>query len=68
MPFNSDSEEGPWEKVFEKTDLDDSRQQKDPLPLQKYYFEAKNASFLTFKVISFYGGGGGLQYFNTKFT
>ena len=68
MPCNSDSEEGPWEKVFEKTDLVDSRHQGDPLPMKKYYFDAKNASFLKLKVIGYYGNGGGLQYFNAKYT
>ena len=66
--FKSDSEEGPWEKVFEKSDLVDSRHQGDPLPLKTFYFEAKNASFLKFKVINYSGYGGGLQYFNAKFT
>ena len=68
MPFHSDSEEGPWEKVFEKTDLVDSRHQGDPLPKKKYYFDAKNATFLKLKVIGYYGNGGGLQYFNAKYT
>ena len=68
MPFHSDSEEGPWEKVFEKTDLVDSRYQGDPLPMKTFYFEAKNASFITLKVIGSYGNGGGLQYFNAKYT
>ena len=66
--FKSDSEEGPWEKVFEKSDLVDSRHQGDPLPLKTFYFEAKNASFLKFTIISWYGNGGGLQYFNAEYT
>ena len=68
MSFYSDSEEGPWEKVFEKTDLVDSRYQGDPLPMKKYYFDAKNARFIKLLVIGFYGIGGGLQYFNSKYT
>ena len=36
--------------------------------MKKYYFDAKNASFLKFKVIGYYGHGGGLQYFNAKYT
>ena len=36
--------------------------------MKKYYFDAKNARFIKLLVIGFYGNGGGLQYFNSKYT
>ena len=60
--FLSDSSQGPWEEVVHKT-LKDSRQQSDPLPVQTFPFSEKTARFVKFKQISYYGYGGGLQYF-----
>ena len=34
----------------------------------KFYFDAKKGRFLKFSIISWYGYGGGLQYFNAKYT
>merc|ERR1719510_2513211 len=60
--FLSDSSEGPWEQVVHQT-LEDSRQQEDPLPVQKFSFSERAAQFVKFNQISYYGHGGGLQYF-----
>ena len=61
--LSSDSSDGPWVEVLHKT-LQDSRQQTDPLPLLKFPFSARTAKFVKFKQISYYGKGGGLQYFS----
>ena len=45
-------------------ELEDSRQQEDPLPLQTFTFNPISARFVKFEITSFYGTGGGLQYFN----
>ena len=60
--FLSDSSEGPWEEVVHQT-LEDSRQQEDPLPVQTFSFSERTARFVKFNQISYYGLGGGLQYF-----
>ena len=60
--FLSDSSEGPWEEVVHQT-LEDSREQTDPLPVQKFSFPERAAQFVKFNQISYYGLGGGLQYF-----
>merc|ERR1711936_387944 len=62
--LSSDSSDGPWEEVLHQT-LEDSRQQADPLPLQTFPFSARTAKFVKFNQISYYGIGGGLQYFRT---
>ena len=62
--FSSDeTEDGPWEMVFQKT-LDDSRKQTDPLPLLGFPIPSSQARFVKFELMSYYGHGGGLQYFN----
>ena len=63
--FLSDSSEGPWEEVVHQT-LEDSRQQADPLPVQTFSFSEGAAKFVKFNQISYYGNGGGLQYFAVK--
>ena len=63
--FLSDSLEGPWEEVVHQT-LEDSRQQADPLPVQTFPFTQRTAKFVKFNQISYYGNGGGLQYFAVK--
>ena len=60
--FLSDSSTGPWEEVVHQT-LEDSRQQTDPLPIQTFPFSQRTAKFVKFNQISYYGQGGGLQYF-----
>ena len=49
--------------VLQKT-LGDSRQQKDPLPLQEFPISPVEARLVKFEVVAYYGTGGGLQYFN----
>ena len=44
--------------------LEDSRQQKDPLPLQEFPFPSQIGRYVKLEVVSYYGLGGGLQYFN----
>ena len=56
------NKEGPWTLVVHKT-LQDSRQQSDPLPVQSFRFSDRTARFVKFNLISWYGKGGGLQYF-----
>ena len=63
--FLSDSSEGPWEEVVHQT-LEDSRQQADPLPVQTFSFSERTAQFVKFNQISYYGNGGGLQFFAVK--
>ena len=60
--FLSDTSDGPWEEIVHQT-LEDSRQQADPLPVQKFPFSERAAQFVKFNQISYYGHGGGLQYF-----
>ena len=59
------SENGPWKQVLDKT-LEDSRNQNDPLPLQAFNFNSVTARYVKFKLLSYWGYGGGLQYFNVK--
>ena len=59
----SPSSTGPWTEVV-SGELEDSRQQQDPLPLQTFTFPALAASFVKFQITSYYGSSGGLQYFN----
>ena len=63
--LSSDSSAGPWEEVVHQT-LEDSRRQPDPLPLQTFPFTQRSAKFVKFNQISYYGNGGGLQYFAVK--
>ena len=54
---------GPWKEVVSET-LEDSRQQKDPLPLQEFPFPSQIGRYVKLEVVSYYGHGGGLQQFN----
>ena len=63
--FSSLSETGPWQQVLDET-LEDSRSQNDPLPLQTFNFDPKTAKYAKFKLLSYWGNGGGLQYFKIK--
>ena len=65
--LSSESPDGPWEEVVHQT-LEDSRQQPDPLPVQTFPFSERTAKFVKFNQISYYGMGGGLQYFIVKST
>ena len=59
----SPSSSGPW-AVAASGELEDSRQQQDPLPLQTFSVQGY-ARFVKFHITSFHGTyGGGLQYFN----
>ena len=49
--------------VLQKT-LDDSRKQTDPLPEQEFSIPPTQGRFVKFELVSYYGHGGGLQYFN----
>ena len=54
---------GPWEKILQET-LEDSRSQADPLPAQEFLLESSKAGrYVKFKMLSWHGSGGGLQYF-----
>ena len=44
--------------------LEDSRSQADPLPAQEFLLESSKAGrYVKFKMLSWHGSGGGLQYF-----
>ena len=44
--------------------LEDSRSQADPLPAQEFLLESSKAGrYVKFKLLSWHGSGGGLQYF-----
>ena len=47
-----------------QTTLDDSRKQTDPLPLLEFSITSSQGRFVKFELVSYYGNGGGLQYFN----
>ena len=54
---------GPWEKILQET-LEDSRSQADPLPAQEFLLEPSKAGrYVKFKMLSWHGSGGGLQFF-----
>ena len=57
------SSAGPWTAVH-SGELEDSRQQQDPLPLQTFSFSGVYARFVKFEITSCYDVWGGLQYFN----
>ena len=61
------TEKGPWEEVVHRK-LRDSRNHTDPLPVQVFSFNGRNAKFLKFDMLSFYGKGGGLQYFASHYS
>ena len=48
------------------TELEDSRRQTDPLPLQTIALDTGmvTAQFVKFELVSWWGNGGGLQYFH----
>ena len=56
---------GPWEEVVHTT-IPDTREQKDPLPIQRFSFAERFAKFVKFELLKWYGNGGGLQYFHVK--
>ena len=64
--FLGNSSSGPWEEVVHQT-LEDSREQTDPRPVKRFPFEKTEAQFVRFQQMSFYGSGGGLQYFAVNF-
>ena len=59
------ADEGSWEEVLYQN-LEDSRQQTDPLPVQTFSFPERKAKWVHFRTLSYYGDGGGLQYFAVK--
>ena len=66
--FTSSFKDGPWQMVVHKT-LQDSRAHADPLPVLSFPFSTYSeatARFVKFNLISWYGYGGGLQYFAVK--
>ena len=53
----------PWMKVCQET-LNDSREMPDPIQLTKIPIKPTVARYARFQLQSFYGNGGGLQYFS----
>ena len=62
--FSVESEDGPWKEVLHVKWLKDSRQQKDPLPLQEFSFPVHAGRYVKYEGTAHYGAGGGLQFFN----
>ena len=63
--FLSKEKSGPWEEVIHSS-LKDSREAADPLPIERFSFAERFAKFVKFELLTFYGNGGGLQYFHVK--
>ena len=61
--YLAQAETGPWTEVLSE-DLEDPRQDPLPLPLLTFTFPPMQARFIRFKLISWYGPSGGLQYFS----
>ena len=59
-PLNNQN--GPWTRVLSGR-LEDSRHKPDPLPVMKYQISPTVARYVKFELYSWYGQGGGLQYF-----
>ena len=54
----------PWTEALDK-ELDDSRKEKDPLQVQNFYFDRKViGQFVKVQLVTWYGLGGGFQYFD----
>ena len=63
----SKTKTGPWEQVFNTT-LEDSRNQTEPIPLQKFKINNnKTTHFIKVEVPTFFGKGGGLKYFKATY-
>ena len=63
--FVGQTASGPWTMVLESPVLEDSRQQQDPLPLQIFPLDTVTAAqFIKFELLAWYGGSGGLQFFD----
>ena len=60
--YLSKSSDGPWTKVVHQT-LEKNSEQSDTPPVKRFSFTKTKARFVRFKQKSFYGDGGGLQYF-----
>ena len=56
---------GPWREVLHET-LEDSSQMTDPLPLLEFPITPKVGRYVKFFLLSFYGLGGGLNYFAVR--
>ena len=64
--FLSDSSDGDWGEAVVHGTLGDSRRSRrhpDPRPVKRFPFKKTEARFIKFQQNSFYGDGGGLQYF-----
>ena len=64
VSFSSDGDD--FEELIH-TNLEDSREEEDPLPIQEFYFESVFASHVKVEILDFYGNGGGLQYFTAMY-
>ena len=62
--FVSQTESGPWIEVLQYS-LEDSREQQDPLPLQRIPLDtAATGQFIKFEIMEWWGKGAGLQFFD----
>ena len=64
VSFSYDSDD--FEELIH-TNLEDSREEEDPLPIQEFYFQPVPASRIKVEILDFYGNGGGLQYFTAMY-
>jgi len=65
--YLGDSEFGPWTEVLHDS-LDDPKgtiKKTSSIPASRFSISPKCAQFVKFRMISWYGVGGGLQYFST---
>ena len=58
---------GPWFEVVDES-LPNSIRQDSPLHKEEFSFASMTARFVKFNLLTWYGAGGGLQYFNVKKT
>ena len=67
--YVSDAEAGPWALALETAELEDSRMQEDPLPLQLFALNQEtSAHYVKFEVLDWWGMGGGLQFLGIQIT
>ena len=44
--------------------MDDARYASDPVPITEFTFDVKEIRYVRVDMLSYYGSGGGLQYFS----
>ena len=62
MIFVGDNADGPWYHILNET-LPDGRMEEDPMPIHSFGTLGLKGSYVKFQQLSYYGLGGGLNYF-----